>query len=54
MSAATASACWAQHVGNNDLGAFPGEEARLCLAHTVRSARDDRDFVLEAHGPLLV
>ena len=54
MSAATASASIAEHVGDHDLGAFLGEEPRLGLAHAVRAAGDDRDFAVEAHGSLLV
>jgi len=38
-----------QHVGDDDLGAFPGEQPRLAFAHAVRAAGDDRHLVLEPH-----
>jgi len=41
---ATGLGLLATRSGNNDLGAFLGEEAAPRLAHALRSARDDRDL----------
>jgi hypothetical protein len=42
-----------EDVGNHDLGPFRREEPRFGLAHPVRAAGNDRDFVFEPHDLLL-
>src|SRR5438309_2054154 len=41
-----------EDVGDDHLGAFPGEDRGLALPHATRSARDERDFSGESHRVL--
>jgi hypothetical protein len=35
-----------EDICDNNLGTFPGKEARLLLTHPVRGTGNDRDFVV--------
>ena len=49
ISAATCLALGFEHVGDDDLGALAGEDARHAGAHAGGAAGDQRDLVFEPH-----